>query len=66
MKYSDAIFICDDIDGDTFSLEAKLEAIEKILGMETINAVKKETLVKVIRWFFDNCVRVERQEEDEQ
>lgn len=64
MKYSDAIFICDDIDGDTFSLETKIEAIEKILGMATFNAVKKETLVKVIRWFFDNCVRVEAQGEE--
>lgn len=56
MRYLEAIMICDTIDDPDRDTETKLRAIEKILSMETINAVKKDTLLKVIRWFWDNCV----------
>lgn len=64
MRYAEAIMICDKIDldrigGREIDTDTKLDAIQKILSMETINAVKKETLVKVIRWFWNNCVEVE-------
>ena len=63
MRYAEAIMICDKIDlgsigGREIDTDTKLDAIQKILSMETINAVKKETLVKVIRWFWNNCVEV--------
>ena len=58
MSYTEAIFVCDHIDMQTMEIddEMRLKAIEKILSMATINAVKKDTLLKVIRWFWDNCV----------
>ena len=64
MRYAEALMICDKIDLDSIGgreidTDTKLDAIQKILSMETINAVKKETLVKVIRWFWNNCVEVE-------
>ena len=59
MSYIEAIMICDTIDDPGRDTETKLRAIEKILSMETINAVKKDTLLKVIRWFWDNCVEAE-------
>lgn len=64
MRYAEAIMICNKIDLDSIGgreidTDTKLDAIHKILSMETINAVKKETLVKVIRWFWNNCVDVE-------
>ena len=64
MRYAEAIMICNKIDLDSIGgreidTDTKLDAIQKILSMETINAVKKETLVKVIRWFWNNCVDVE-------
>ena len=43
-------------------MDTKLSAVEKILSMATINAVKKDTLLKVIRWFWDNCVEAEEGE----
>ena len=67
MRYAEAIMICNKIDLDSIGgreidTDTKLDAIQKILSMETINAVKKETLVKVIRWFWNNCVDVEENE----
>ena len=67
MRYAEAIMICnkielDSIGGREIDTDTKLDAIQKILSMETINAVKKETLVKVIRWFWNNCVDVEANE----
>lgn len=67
MRYAEAIMICDKIDLDSIGgreidTDTKLDAIQKILSMETINAVKKETLVKVIRWFWNNCVDAEANE----
>lgn len=67
MKYVEAILICDHIDeesigGRAIDMDDKLSAIGKILMMETINAVRKDTLLKVVRWFWDHCVDVEEGE----
>ena len=66
MSYMEAIFICENIDKQDLEIddEQRIIAIEKILSMATINAVKKDTLLKVIRWFFDNCVEVETSKEE--
>lgn len=58
MTYLEAIRTCDTIEDPGVETEIKLQAIEKILSMATINAVKKDILVKVIRWFWKNCVEV--------
>lgn len=67
MRYGEAIAICNHINDDRIGdreidTEAKLSAVEKILSMTTINAVKKDTLLNVIRWFWDNCVEAEEGE----
>lgn len=64
MSYVEAILICDHIDeesigGRAIGMDDKLAAIGKILMMGTINAVRKDTLLKVVRWFWDQCVDVE-------
>ena len=61
MRYAEAILICSHIGEQTIGgreidTATKLSAVEKILSMATINAVKKDTLLNVIRWFWDNCV----------
>lgn len=61
MSYVEAIVICDHINektigGREIDIDDKLAAIAKILSMATINAVKKETLLKIVRWFWDVCV----------
>lgn len=64
MSYVEAIMICEHINEQAIGsreidVDDKLAAIEKILGMETINAVRKDTLLKVVRWFWDHCVEEE-------
>lgn len=61
MKYVEAIKVCKSldrnaIDNDTFSESVVLDAVEIILGMETINAVPKEALLNVVRWFWAKTV----------
>ena len=61
MSYVEAILICDHIDEETIGgraidVDDKLSAIGKILMMASINAVRKETLLKIVRWFWDHCV----------
>ena len=68
MKYVEAILVCDHIDEQTIGKReideaTKLEAVEKILSMATINAVRKDTLLKVVRWFWDHCVETEEDRE---
>ena len=63
MRYAKAIEICENINSEGIATATKLEAIETILAMETINAVKKETLLGVIRWFWNNCVEGGEDEE---
>ena len=67
MGYAEAILICSHIGehtigGREIDTATKLSAVEKILSMATINAVKKDTLLNVIRWFWDNCVEAEEGE----
>ena len=57
MTYSEAILVCENIEKEfvgnkNLDAEMKLDAIEKILGMATLNAVNKFTLLKVISWMF--------------
>lgn len=61
MSYVEAILICNHIDeqtigGRAIDMDDKLAAVEKILGMATIIAVPKDTLLKIVRWFWDHCV----------
>ena len=59
MTYLEAIHYCEYINSETIQEELKLQAIEKLLSMETLNAVNKDILIGVIRWFFENCVEEE-------
>ena len=61
MKYVQAIDICKKLDRksieeDTVPESVVLDAVEIILGMETINAVPKEALLNALRWFWAKCV----------
>lgn len=59
MTYGEAIHYCEYINSETIPEELKLQAIEKLLSMATLNAVNKDILIGVIRWFFENCVEEE-------
>ena len=59
MTYVEAITICEKIESGEYDNQDRIRAIRKILSMETINAVKKDTLRRVIQWFFDQCVQCE-------
>lgn len=54
MTYPLAIFICKNIENPAykFSNDERLQAISKILSMETINATPKEALINALRWIF--------------
>lgn len=39
-----------------FTDEEVLNAVEKILSMETINATPKQALLNALRWFWDKTV----------
>lgn len=39
-----------------FTEEEVLNAVEKILSMETINATPKQALLNALRWFWDKTV----------
>lgn len=39
-----------------FTEEEVLDAVEKILSMETINATPKQALLNALRWFWDKTV----------
>lgn len=61
MKYVEAIAVCKNLDikaikDDSVPESVVLDAIEIILGMETINAVPKEALLNALRWFWAKCV----------
>ena len=62
MTYLRAIEVCDKI--EEHSEEEALQAIEKILGMETINAVSKGALLNVVRWFWKRCVTTTEEAEE--
>ena len=65
MRYSKAIKICEKINDITDTTdEEKLEAIDKILHMATINAVQKHVLQNIVLWFWVRCVTEEPPKED--
>ena len=59
MCIGEARRIFDNIDSQQYTDEQKGEAILRVLKMETHNSVKKESLLKVIRYMFDLCYEVQ-------
>lgn len=58
MSYGTAIHILEHI--TDYEQTDILEAVEKILSMATINAVRKQALLNAVRWFWENCVEEEK------
>lgn len=59
MKYGLAIGLLLSLEGESaqkFSDDDVLDAIDTILGMETVNAVPKDALLNALRWIWDKCV----------
>lgn len=54
MTYLEAIVICKKLNTEEEELDCLVvgEAVQKILSMETINAVNKDTLLNIVRWCF--------------
>lgn len=54
MTYLEAIAICKKLNTEEEELDCLVvgEAVQKILSMETINAVNKDTLLNIVRWCF--------------
>lgn len=54
MTYLRAIRICTELNTDKEELDCLVvgEAVQKILSMATINAVKKDVLLNIVRWCF--------------
>lgn len=54
MTYLQAIEICRNLNTDKEELDCLVvgEAVQKILSMETINAVTKDVLLNIVRWCF--------------
>ena len=50
MNYGKAIEIIATIQDEKWTDGDRIEAIDKILSMETINAVKKDWLENAVRW----------------
>ena len=50
MNYREAIMILNHIDDGTHTKEEIMAAIERILTMEMVSAISKETLRNTIRW----------------
>ena len=58
MKYAEAIRISEN--PNDYTAEEVGTAIAFILGMCTINAVKKENLLNLVRYMFDMCYEVKK------
>lgn len=58
MKYAEAIRISEN--PNAYTADEVGTAIAVILGMCTINAVKKENLLNLIRYLFDMCYEVKK------
>lgn len=66
MNYGRAIVICKNLNSEEHSESEFIEAVGTILDMPTINAVPKEALLNVVRYFWAHCVeQVENGEEEE-
>lgn len=42
------------LDDDSVSVHKKVQAIEMVSGMETLNSITKDELQKALRWMFDH------------
>ena len=42
------------LDDDAVSIPKKVQAIEMVSRMETLNSITKDELKKALRWMFDN------------
>lgn len=56
MNYGRAIEICKSLNSEEHSESEFIEAVGTILNMATINAVPKEALLNVVRYFWTHCV----------
>lgn len=67
MTYLEAIAICKKLNTEEEELDCLVvgEAVQKILSMETINAVNKDTLLNIVRWCVPMIWEEVTAEEDE-
>lgn len=69
MNYKVAIGVLlslNDSEKQFFDDDTVLDAVNKIISMETINATPKDALLNALRWFWDKTVEeVEPKEETE-
>lgn len=65
MKLGRAIAIFENIKNDVDSLEAKGFAIRKVLDMETHNSIKKQSMLNVIDWMWNQMFEIEQEDEDD-
>ena len=42
------------LDDESVALQSKVIAIEKVANMETHNSIKKDELVRALRWLFEH------------
>lgn len=64
MNYGRAIVICKNLNSEEHSESEFIEAVGTILDMPTINAVPKEALLNVVRYFWAHCVEQVEQVEN--
>lgn len=53
MTYVKAAIIFYEIDSDEYTLEEKREAIFKIVGMATHNSIRKDAMLRVIKFLIE-------------
>ena len=70
MKLSKAIVIFENVDDENMTIdnqkvsdEDKALAIYEVLKMPTYMSIKKDSMMKVIKWLFDRCWEVEGAEQ---
>lgn len=63
MKIGTACAIFDNIEDEEFTVMEKGEAIDMVLKMPTHNSFKKDTMLKVIAWLWDQVFEWEDEEE---
>lgn len=65
MNLGRAIAIFENIQNDGDSLEVKGFAIRKVLDMETHNSIKKQSMLNVIDWMWNQMFEIEQEDEDD-
>ena len=63
MTLSKALAIFMEIDDDRYTVQEKGEAIWTVLNMATHNGVKKDWMLNVIRWLWDNQFEMKKEVE---